>query len=361
MTVLRELLKMLITHDFDSPTFFEKIVGREEQNLISSVDLQDLFGSEKILIIGASGTIGSSIAKRLMFSNIESVFLLDRDESALHALNLQLSGLSASLSKNCFISDIRDPLGIRSVISKVQPTIVIHAAALKHLVMLERFPREGYLSNIIGTLNVASACEEFGVRQFVNISTDKAAKPISVLGKTKKISELITEEVFRSSASGHCSVRFGNVFASRGSVIETFIHQIKNGLPVTVTDKKVARFFMSHNEAANLVLAAASLRENGTYIQNMGEEVPIIDVVNRIAEYFFTTPVLNYIGLQEGEKLHEELYDGPTTPTKFAAIARSVHGINIGLVKDIKTHVPENNEEAIERLDELASKYIWEK
>jgi FlaA1/EpsC-like NDP-sugar epimerase len=159
--------------------------------------------------------------------------------------------------KNCKQQYVKD------VIEKVSPDVVIHAAALKHLVILERFPREGYLTNILGTLNVAELCVELGIKKFVNISTDKAANPVSILGKTKKIGELITEEAYNESSLRQCSVRFGNVFASRGSVIETFIHQIKNGLPVTITDEKVARFFMSHNEAANLVLAAASLKENG--------------------------------------------------------------------------------------------------
>ena len=341
--------------------FFKEVVGREESQILRVEELAAMFSDSRILIIGAGGSIGSALARRLVVAQIPNVYCLDRDESALHALALNLSDTAAALSNKCFIGDIRDPQSIRDVIIKVRPDIVIHAAALKHLVILERFPREAYLTNILGTLNVAELCVELGVEKFVNISTDKAANPISILGKTKKLGELTTEEVFNGSSLNQNSVRFGNVFASRGSVIETFIHQIKNGLPVTITDEKVARFFMSHNEAANLVLAAASLKESGTYIQNMGDEVPIMEIVNRIAQYLGLTPKINIIGLQNGEKMHEELFDGPSMPTDFSSISRSVHSIKNGLVADLKAHLPENNIEAVIQLEALTSKYIWKK
>jgi dTDP-glucose 4,6-dehydratase len=247
---------------------------------------------------------------------------------------------------------------MQEIFKHVKPSIVIHAAALKHLVMLERFPREGYLTNVLGTYNVAQLCVENKVEQFVNISTDKAANPISVLGKTKKLAELISEELFHNSGLMQCSVRFGNVFASRGSVIETFIHQIQNDLPVTVSDLKVARYFMSHSEAANLVLAAASMKESGTYIQNMGEEIFITDVVQRIAKYLNRVPNIQVTGLKTGEKLREELFDGPTEKTKFESISRSIHPISKGLVNDIIKNVPNNNQEAVIEIKNLSKKYL---
>ena len=344
--------------DSDYTNFFHTVVGRPENQLLQNDELVDIYGNSRILVIGAGGSIGSALSRRLTEAGIQNVFFLDRDESALHALALNLSDTAASLSDKCFIADIRDPQSISDVIEKVRPDLVIHAAALKHLVILERFPREGYLTNILGTLNVAEICVRLGVEKFVNISTDKAANPISVLGKTKKIGELVTEEAYKNSILKQCSVRFGNVFASRGSVIETFIHQIRNGLPVTITDTKVARFFMSHNEAANLVLAAASLEESGTYIQNMGEEVPIVEVVNRIARFMGESPKINLIGLQNGEKMHEELFDSPSIKTDFVSISRSVHSIKTGLIKEIKIHSPENNSEAVKQLDALVTKYI---
>jgi FlaA1/EpsC-like NDP-sugar epimerase len=352
---------MKSSFDSDYTNFFTEVIGRNETQLLRDDELRAMFSDSRILIIGAGGSIGSALSRRLAAAEFQNVFFLDRDESALHALALNLSDTSASLSNKCSIGDIRDPQSIRDVIEKVSPDVVIHAAALKHLVILERFPREGYLTNILGTLNVAELCVELGIKKFVNISTDKAANPVSILGKTKKIGELITEEAYNESSLRQCSVRFGNVFASRGSVIETFIHQIKNGLPVTITDEKVARFFMSHNEAANLVLAAASLKENGTYIQNMGEEVRIIDVVTRIANYLGSSPTINIIGLQNGEKMHEDLFDSPCMQTDFATISRSVHTIKAGLIEDIKTHIPVNSLEAAKQIEMLTSKYIQEK
>ena len=338
--------------------FFKHIVGRSETQLLNDDQIQNFFNKEKILVIGAGGSIGSALARRLISAKIKNVFFLDRDESALHGLALELSDTAASHSENCFIADIRDSQSIKDVIEEVIPTIVIHAAALKHLVVLERFPREGFLTNIIGTLNIAELCVELGVKQFVNISTDKAANPTSVLGKTKKLAEILAEEVFIGTGLMQCSVRFGNVFASRGSVIETFVHQIKNGIPVTVTDSQVARFFMSHNEAANLVLAAASLQESGTYIQNMGQEVLILEVVNRIAKYLDLKPIIKIVGLKNGEKMHEELYDGPILATKFNSISRSIHSTKIGLAKEVRKFAPSNNAEARAQIEKLTVKYF---
>ena len=338
--------------------FFKHIVGRSETQLLNDDQIQNFFNKEKILVIGAGGSIGSALARRLISAKIKNVFFLDRDESALHGLALELSDTAASHSENCFIADIRDSQSIKDVIEEVRPTVVIHAAALKHLVVLERFPREGFLTNIIGTLNIAELCVELGVKQFVNISTDKAANPTSVLGKTKKLAELLAEEVFIGTGLMQCSVRFGNVFASRGSVIETFVHQIKNGIPVTVTDSQVARFFMSHNEAANLVLAAASLQESGTYIQNMGQEVLILEVVNRIAKYLDLKPIIKIVGLKNGEKMHEELYDGPILATKFNSISRSIHSTKIGLAKEVRKFAPSNNAEARAQIEKLTVKYF---
>ena len=340
---------------------FEFVAGRDETSLLSDETLQDHFGSDRILIIGAAGSIGSALANRLNSAKIKNVFFLDRDESSLHELSLLLTNKSAAHSDKYLIADIRDRYSVKSAMEAVKPTIVIHAAALKHLVMLEKFPREGFLTNVLGTLNVAELCVELGVSQFINISTDKAANSTSILGDTKKLAELLTEEVYINSDFSQCSVRFGNVFASRGSVIETFIHQIQNGIPVTITDQNVSRFFMSQNEAANLVLAAASLKEAGTYIQNMGSEVKIIDVVSRIASYLKCSFSMNVIGLQKGEKMYEELYDGPVVNTKFSTISKSVHSVSNGLVEVIHNNVPKNDMEARNLLSLLVDKFIKSK
>lgn len=352
---------MIKRDSIEGDKFFKAVVGRSELEMLSKENLQSYYNDSRILIIGAGGSVGSAIARRLASAQIPELFFLDHDESALHSLALELSDISASQSERYLLADIRDYHGIKNAISVIDPTMVIHAAALKHLVTLERFPREGYLTNIEGTLNVATACKDLNVKQLINISTDKAANPISVLGKTKKLAELIVEEVFINSGLLQCSVRFGNVFASRGSVIETFVHQINSGIPVTITNMEVARFFMSHNEAANLVLAAASLKESGTFIQNMGEEVRMVDVANRIAKFLDRSATVKIIGLQEGEKLREELLDGPVIPTKFESILRSTYSVEYGIVEEVKENSPSNNEEAIKMLDSLFLRFTVQK
>ncbi len=338
--------------------FFTQIVGRFEMELLSDEQILKNFNASKILVVGAGGTIGSSLCSRLVKAGISNVFFLDRDESALHALTLNLSNVSASLSENCFVGDIRDLEGMRNIMRKIRPDIVIHAAALKHLVILERFPREGYLTNVLGTRNLALASREFKVEKFINISTDKAANPTSMLGKTKKIAELITEEVFQNSETKHASVRFGNVFASRGSVIETFVHQIKNDLLVTITDSNARRFFMSRNEAANLVLAAITLEESGTYIQNMGEDVSIIEIVHRLANYYGKAPRIEFFGLQSGEKMTETLFDGAASSTRFSNISRSDHERVVGILNDVESYFPSDDYEAKLIIEDMMCKYM---
>jgi dTDP-glucose 4,6-dehydratase len=304
--------------------FFEFVAGRKETNLFNDITIQERFGSERILIIGAAGSIGSALANRLNSAKIKNLFFLDRDESSLHELSLLLTNKSAAHSEKFLIADVRDRYSIKNAIEIVQPTIVIHAAALKHLVMLEKFPREGFLTNVLGTLNVAELCVELGVNQFINVSTDKAANSMSILGDTKKLAELLTEEVF-------------------------------------ITDNNVTRFFMSQSEAANLVLAAGSLKEAGTYIQNMGSEVRIVDVVSRIASYLKLPYSTNVIGLQGGEKLQEELFDGPVESTKYSTISKSVHSVRKGLVEIIRNNIPENDVQARNILNLLVEKYIKSK
>ena len=341
-----------------SGLLFEHVVGRPENLLLNNEQLHGIFGNDRILIVGAAGSIGSSLARRLKSANVQNLFFLDNDESRLHELSLELSGSSAAHSDNYIIADIRDQESVENALEIAKPTVLLHAAALKHLSMIEKFPREAFLTNIIGTLNLVDKCIKKGIKQFVNISTDKAANPTSVLGKTKKLAELLVEESYADNNLAHCSVRFGNVFASRGSVIETFVHQINHQIPVTITDPNVSRFFMSQNEAANLVLASASLNEKGIFILDMGDEVRISDVVERIASFLNLPFSFSLIGLQKGEKLREELYDGPVTKTKFTSISKSVHKIKTGLIDDLRGELPIDNKQSLLILNKLVSKYL---
>lgn len=335
-------------------SFFHEIVGRVPRESMTLEEIYSEFQDYRILITGAGGTIGSALARRLLRAGVRETYFLDRDESALHALALNLSDSAASHSEKCIVGDVRDPQGIQAHFEKVRPDIVFHTAALKHLVMLERFPREGYLTNVLGTRNVINAGKDIQVSRFINVSTDKAANPASILGQTKRIGEIITREISSQDLGIWSSVRFGNVFASRGSVIETFVHQLTNNIPITLTHTDVTRFFMSHDEAANLILASAGMQSSGTYIQQMGDPVKIIDVINRLAERLGTTPSIRTIGLQQGEKLHEELFDAPTERTSNESILRISTHSRTGMFDALsKLPTPKNDEEAKSYIESL--------
>ena len=346
--------RVLQTEFASNSEFFTTIVGRRELELVSPEEIKRFFVGSKILIIGAGGTIGSAVARRLLNSGLNDVLFLDRDESALHALALGLSSEAASHSDSCIVADVKDFEGLSEIFAKYKPDLVIHAAALKHLVIVERFPREGYFTNVIGTLNVLEAAKANQISQVVNISTDKAANPTSILGKTKRITEILVEEFNKESKVTCSSVRFGNVFASRGSVIETFVHQISNELPITLTDAGVTRYFMSHDEAANLILASAMNKSNGVFVQNMGEEILVSKIVERLARNIGLPYTTKIIGLQPGEKLHEELYAGEYESTSVPEIVRVKTPSNLEIIDQVKrAGVPTDNKEAVRLIDAL--------
>ena len=333
----------------NSKKLFKNIVGRDENILVSDDQLRAFYANKRILVVGAGGTIGSSVSRRLVLAGLNDVYFLDRDESALHALALSISDSAASHSEKCIVADIKDLLGLQLVFKKYKPDIVVHAAALKHLVVLERFQREGYLTNIIGTFNLLIAASEANVSQFINISTDKAANPTSFLGRTKKVTEQITHSFDNRQGMKTCSVRFGNVFASRGSVIETFIHQIENRIPVTLTDSQVTRFFMSHDEAANLILSAGIMSTNGVLVQNMGSEIFLTQVIDRLSKHLGQGYEINIIGLQSGEKLQEELYADIFTQTNIEQIVRVNLNYRVGLIQMLQSRLNPNDDlEAVE-------------
>jgi FlaA1/EpsC-like NDP-sugar epimerase len=343
--------------EFNSPKiFFQQMTGREEIQLLSDAQIQEFFLNKKILITGAGGTIGSAVSRRLNEAGINETYYLDRDESALHALALSLSDTAASHSEKCLVADVRDQDGLRNLFEQIKPDLIIHTAALKHLVVLERFPREGFLTNILGTLNVLQAASSANISQVLNVSTDKAALPTSVLGKTKLIAEHLTQNM-NSTTMLTSSVRFGNVFASRGSVIETFIHQIQNNLPVTITDPEVTRFFMSHNEAANLILSASMMQENAVFVQEMGARISILEIVNRLAKALGRSPQIKYVGLQAGEKLHEDLYEKDFVTTSNPSIVK-LPFYEYSLISESVSleDLPSSNDEALGRINALMSR-----
>ena len=297
-----------MAYDWFMDGTFESVIGRPESNLELEDALRGALQSERILITGAGGSIGSKVATTISrFPNIE-MLATDRDENRLHSLSLEIMGTALFDSSQFRVLDIRDAVGVENLVKEYKPSMVIHAAALKHLAILEKQPREAYLTNFLGTRNLLKSASTNGVRRFLNISTDKAANPVSILGKTKYMAEILTTDFRRNGFDQYTSVRFGNVFNSKGSVIETFTRQIKLGLPITLTDPEVNRFFMKIEEAANLSLLASALNAGDVHILDMGAPIKLIDIVTKLKEILGGNSEIVIVGLREGEKIQEELW-----------------------------------------------------
>jgi FlaA1/EpsC-like NDP-sugar epimerase len=266
------------------------------------------FTGKRVLVTGAGGSIGSELCRQLHRSGPAELIMLDRDESALHAVQLALHGRALLDSDETALADIRDPDRVREIFGRFRPQIVFHAAALKHLPLLEHCPAEAVKSNILGTRTVLEAAAACGVESFVNISTDKAANPVSVLGYSKRVAERLTAYMGGQADGSYLSVRFGNVLGSRGSVLTALSAQVESGGPVTVTHPEVTRYFMTADEAVQLVLQAATIGRDGeVLVLDMGEPVRIADLARRLAARSAGPVDIVFTGLRPGEKLAEDL------------------------------------------------------
>ena len=263
----------------------------------------------RVLVTGAGGSIGSELSRQLSDFEPAALCMLDRDESALLDVELSIDGLGQMASDRLMLADIRDRDRIQEIFERFQPEVVFHAAALKHVPLLEHHPVEGFLTNVIGTHNVLAASLSVGVSHFVNISTDKAADPDNVLGYTKRIAERLTADADDRSEGSFISVRFGNVLGSRGSVLGTFEKQIRNGGPVTVTHPDITRFFMTIEEAVRLVIQAGAIGEAGeVLVLDMGEPVQIVQLAEQLIDFSNADVAIEYTGLRPGERMHERLF-----------------------------------------------------
>ena len=313
------------------PTASEIVGGAVKLGDISDVTEEDLMGrrpiktdeteitafirGKRVLVTGAGGSIGSELVRQISRYRPSSLFLLDRDESALHQVQLTLDGSGHLMSPNLILADIRDAARINEILRETKPEIVFHSAALKHLPLLERHPEESFKTNVRGTANMLQASMDHGITHFVNISTDKAADPTSILGKSKLLTEQLTAGVPEDAKRSFLSVRFGNVLGSRGSVIETFRFQIEKGGPVTVTDETVTRFFMTIREAVHLVLQAAVIGSHGeTLILDMGSPIKIVDLAQHMINRSGRDISVKFTGLRPGEKAHEILVSSTEEP-----------------------------------------------
>jgi FlaA1/EpsC-like NDP-sugar epimerase len=307
-----------------SPSVRELLSGRAQIEGVRDPRISDLLGrravttdvasvrehiaGKRVLVTGAGGSIGAELCRQLHQLKPAELIMLDRDESALHAIQLALHGRAMLDSDETVLADIRDERRVREVFGRFRPEIVFHAAALKHLPLLERWPAEALKSNVWGTLTLLEAAADYGVRSFVNISTDKAADPVCVLGYSKRISERLTAYMSVRTGGAYLSVRFGNVLGSRGSVLTALSAQVAAGGPLTVTDPDVSRYFMLADEAVHLVLQAAAIGRGGeVLVLDMGEPVRIADIARRLAASTGRDLDIVFTGLRPGEKLTEDL------------------------------------------------------
>ncbi|SJN08667.1 UDP-N-acetylglucosamine 4,6-dehydratase [Leucobacter sp. 7(1)] len=285
----------------------EDLIGRHPVRL-ETESIAEYLQDKRVLVTGAGGSIGSELCRQLARFAPRELIMLDRDETALQESQLAISGHGLLDTNDVVLADIRDAETIRQLFVERQPEVVFHAAALKHLPMLEQYPDEAWKTNVLGTLNVLQAAREAGVGTFVNISTDKAANPTSVLGHSKRVAEKLTAWMAEQTGQRYLSVRFGNVIGSRGSMLPTFRALIEAGGPITVTHPDVTRFFMTIPEACQLVVQAGGIGRPGeVLILDMGEPVKILDVAQRMVAQSGKDIDIVFTGLRHGEKLHEEL------------------------------------------------------
>ncbi len=290
------------------PLTLEDLMGRQEIRT-NLAEIESSLKGKRILVTGAGGSIGSELCRQIHRAGPMTLVMLDRDESSLHQVQLSIEGKALLDSRNLVVCDIRDRGALAQVFEEHQPELVFHAAALKHLPLLEMWPAEAIKTNVWGTSNVLKVSLESGVEAFINISTDKAADPISVLGYSKRIAERLTTALGGQGSGRYMSVRFGNVLGSRGSMLMTFRDQVAHGGPITVTHPDISRYFMTIPEAVQLTLQAAALGQTGrVLILEMGEPIRIDDVARQLAKESLTPIDIVYTGLRHGEKLHEQLF-----------------------------------------------------
>lgn len=310
------------------PSVEDLIAGKISVNNFRDVQVEDLLGREPveldmtsiskkitgktILVTGAGGSIGSEICRQVCKFYPKKLLLLGHGENSIYTIDMELRQLyQEEIEIIPIIADIQDRVRLFEIISKYKPDVIYHAAAHKHVPLMEYNPREAVKNNIFGTKNIAEAADFFGVGCFVMVSTDKAVNPPNVMGATKRFAEMIVQNLAKESKTKFVAVRFGNVLGSRGSVIPLFKKQIEAGGPVTVTHPEMTRYFMTIPEASRLVLQAGALARGGeVFVLNMGEPVKIVDLARNLitlSGYTEEEIGIEFSGIRPGEKLFEEL------------------------------------------------------
>lgn len=289
----------------------EDLLGREEVNL-DTKQIESFIKDKVVLITGAAGSIGSELSRQTAKFSPNLLLLLDQDETGVFNISKELENNFSNLKIQSVIADIRDKEKISEIFEKFQPKIVFHAAAYKHVPLMEANPDEAVKNNIFGTENLVSVSLNYSVEKFIFISTDKAVNPTSVMGATKRVSEMICQVYNQKNHTKFISVRFGNVLNSRGSVIPTFREQIKRGGPVEVTHRDMKRYFMLTSEACLLVMQAGAMGQGGeVFVLDMGKPVKIWDLAKEMIRLSGFEPdkdiAIVFTGIRPGEKLFEEM------------------------------------------------------
>ncbi len=343
------------------PGVHELINGTVSYSRIRSVQIEDLLGREEIktnlagiaqylqhetvLVTGAGGSIGSELCRQIVQFNPHQLLLLDHTENNVYDIEMELRQLHLDCTVVPIVADVRNYQRIEDVFTEYQPTIIFHAAAHKHVPLMEVNCKEAIENNIGGTKNVAEAAHRHRAKSFLLISTDKAVHPTSVMGATKRAAEIIIQMIAEKSPTHYCAVRFGNVLGSRGSVIPLFKKQIAAGGPVTVTHPEMTRYFMTIPEAVQLVIQAAAMGNNGNiFILDMGEPVKISDLAHDLIRLSGFEPEkdiqITYTGIRPGEKLYEELHsaeeDTHTTTHERIFIAQPIDQSSSSFLEELE-------------------------
>ena len=311
------------------PNLADVMKGKVSVEMIRDVQVEDLLGREPVrldlkviagylsqqvvLVTGAGGSIGSELCRQVMQFSPQTLLLLGHGENSIHEIQHELRGRHPDADMIPVIADIQDRASLEEVFAVYRPTVVFHAAAYKHVPLMEDNPWQAVKNNIFGTKNVAELAHQYNASHFVMVSTDKAVNPSSVMGATKRIAEMLVQSMDQTSGTKYAAVRFGNVLGSRGSVVPIFKKQIQQGGPVTVTHPEMVRYFMTIPEAVQLVIQAGSLADGGeVFILDMGDPVKIVDLARDLIALSGLEPDVDipivFTGIRPGEKLSEELF-----------------------------------------------------
>jgi len=307
---LKDMLTRNVATNELREVLIEDLLGREKIALDLTSIKNGIIG-KKILVTGGGGSIGSELCKQILAFEPMELVIFERSEYNLYKME-KLFG-DVNIKCEFLLGDLCDRGNVEYIVGKFKPDIIFHAAAYKHVPLLERQPREGVKNNILGTKNIADAADSNNCESFVLISTDKAVNPTNILGTTKRIAEIYTEILNKKSKTRFLTVRFGNVLDSEGSVVPLFREQIKKGGPITVTDREIVRYFMTIPESCQLILQASTLGRGGEiFVLDMGEPVNINYLAEQMIKLSGFIPNIDinieYIGLRPGEKMHEELF-----------------------------------------------------